>query len=107
MTRTGIFFTYFQGERLRDFPQALAGILDKDNVTYYDAVYEVRDGLNYLSPLSEELLLRVHWTERHKGLAPCTISTHGPFHRHLGVSFRHSHPHSAVIVSVPDSPLRG
>ena len=24
MTRTGIFFTYFQGERLRDFPQALA-----------------------------------------------------------------------------------
>ncbi len=60
MTRTGIFFTYFQGERLRDFPQALAGILDRENVTYYDAVYEVRDGLNYLAPLSEELLLRVH-----------------------------------------------
>ncbi len=60
MTRTGILFTYFQGERLRDFPQALAGILDKENVTYYDAVYEVRDGLNYLAPLSEELLLRVH-----------------------------------------------
>ncbi|MBI4266993.1 MAG: histone deacetylase [Chloroflexi bacterium] len=60
MTRTGIFFTYFQGERLRDFPQALAGLLDKENVTYYDAVYESRDGLNYLAPLSEELLLRVH-----------------------------------------------
>ncbi len=60
MTRTGIFFTYFQGERLRDFPQALSGILDKENVAYYDAVYEVRDGLNYLAPLSEELLLRVH-----------------------------------------------
>jgi acetoin utilization deacetylase AcuC-like enzyme len=60
MTRTGIFFTYFQGERLRDFPQALAGILDKENVTYYDAVYESRDGLFYLEPLSEELLLKVH-----------------------------------------------
>ncbi len=31
--RTGIFFTYFQGERLRDFPRALAGILDKENVS--------------------------------------------------------------------------
>lgn len=60
MTRTGIFFTYFQGERLRDFPQALTGILDKEKVAYYDAVYEFRDGLNYLEPLSEELLLRVH-----------------------------------------------
>jgi len=60
MTRTGIFLTYFQGERLRDFPRALAGILDKENVTYYDAVYESRDGLFYLEPLPEELLLRVH-----------------------------------------------
>jgi acetoin utilization deacetylase AcuC-like enzyme len=60
MIRTGIFFTYFQGERLRDFPQALAGILDKENVAYYDAVYESRDGLNYLEPIPEELLLRVH-----------------------------------------------
>jgi len=60
MTRTGIFFTHFQGERLRDFPQALAGILDEENVSYYDAVYESRDGLYYLEPLSEELLLRVH-----------------------------------------------
>ncbi len=58
--RTGIFFTYFQGERLRDFPQALAGILDKANVSYYDAVYNQRDGLFYLEPLSEELLLKVH-----------------------------------------------
>ena len=60
MKRTGIFFTYFQGERLRDFPQALAGILDKDNVSYYDAVYDSHDGLYYLVPLSEELLLKVH-----------------------------------------------
>jgi acetoin utilization deacetylase AcuC-like enzyme len=60
MTRTGIFFTYFQGERLRDFPQALGGILDKENVSYYDAVYKSRDGLNYLEPIAEELLLSVH-----------------------------------------------
>lgn len=61
--RTGIFFTYFQGERLKDFPQALASILDKLNVFYYDAVYDTRDGLYYLAPLSEELLLRVHSPE--------------------------------------------
>jgi len=60
MKRTGIFFTYFQGERLRDFPQALAGILDKENVSYYDAVYDSHDGLYYLVPVSEELLLKVH-----------------------------------------------
>ncbi|MFC2041664.1 hypothetical protein ACFLTY_05040 [Chloroflexota bacterium] len=60
MKRTGIFFTYFQGERLKDFPQALDGILNRDNVSYYDAVYDSRDGLYYLEPLSEELLLKVH-----------------------------------------------
>lgn len=60
MKRTGIFLTYFQGERLRDFPQALAGILDRENVSYYDAVYSSCDGLYYLQPVSEELLLKVH-----------------------------------------------
>jgi acetoin utilization deacetylase AcuC-like enzyme len=60
MKRKGIFFTYFQGERLSDFPQALVDILDKENVTYYDAVYESRDGLYYLEPISEGLLLRAH-----------------------------------------------
>ena len=60
MKKTGIFFPYFQGERLRDFPLALAGILDKENVSYYDAVYSLRDGLYYLEPLPEELLLKVH-----------------------------------------------
>ncbi len=60
MKRTGIFFTYFQGERLKDFPQELSGILDKENVFYYDAVYDSRHGLYYLEPLSEELLLKVH-----------------------------------------------
>jgi len=58
--RTGIFFTYFQGERLKDFPEVLAGILDKENVSYYDAVYESRQGLYYLEPLTEEILLKVH-----------------------------------------------
>ncbi|MFC2014346.1 histone deacetylase [Chloroflexota bacterium] len=63
MKRTGIFFTCFQGKRLRDFPQALTGILDKENVSYYDAVYSSRDGLYYLEPVSEELLLKVHSQE--------------------------------------------
>ena len=60
MKRTGIFFTYFQGERLRDFPQALNGILDKENVFYYDAVYPLHNGLYYLEPADERLLLQVH-----------------------------------------------
>ena len=38
----------------------MAGILDKENVSYYDAVYDSRLGLYYLEPLSEELLLKVH-----------------------------------------------
>jgi acetoin utilization deacetylase AcuC-like enzyme len=60
MKRTGIFFTYFQGERLSNFPQALDGILDKENVAYYDAVYDSHDALYYLEPVPEGLLLRVH-----------------------------------------------
>ena len=63
MKRMGIFFTYFQGERLKDFPQALDGILDKESVSYYDAVYNSHDGLYYLLPLSEGLLLKVHSPE--------------------------------------------
>ena len=39
--KTGIFLPYFEGCRLRDFPEALAGILDKDNVCYYDGVYQL------------------------------------------------------------------
>ena len=60
MSRTGIFFTYFQGERLRDFPQALDGILDRENVSYYDAVYDVRNGLYYLELVPDEILVKVH-----------------------------------------------
>lgn len=58
--KTGIFFTYFYGQRLRDFPEALSGILDKDNVSYYDAVYQSSNGLYYLKPVAVELLLKVH-----------------------------------------------
>ena len=60
MKRTGIFFTYFQGERLKDFPEALDGLLDRKNVFYYDAVYDSRDGLFYLEPVAEQLLHKVH-----------------------------------------------
>jgi len=60
MKRTGIFFAYFQGERLKDFPGALEGLMDKRNVSYYDAVYGTRDGLFYLEPVAENLLLKVH-----------------------------------------------
>jgi len=60
MKRSGIFFTYFQGERLKDFPGALEGLLDKQNVVYYDAVYGSRDGLFYLEPVAERLLGKVH-----------------------------------------------
>lgn len=60
MKRTGIFFAYFRGERLKDFPGALEGLLDKPNVSYYDAVYGSRDGLFYLEPVAERLLLKVH-----------------------------------------------
>jgi acetoin utilization deacetylase AcuC-like enzyme len=60
MKRTGIFFTYFQGERLKDFPEALNGLLDKENVCYFDAVYGSRDGLFYLEPVAEQFLHKVH-----------------------------------------------
>lgn len=58
--RTGIFLPYFQGQRLRDFPQALNGILGKENVTYYDGVYNSPDSTYYLQPLDERILLKVH-----------------------------------------------
>jgi hypothetical protein len=37
--RTGIFYYYQKGERLRDFPQALKGMLEKESVFFYDAFY--------------------------------------------------------------------
>ena len=35
--KNGNLFTYFQGERLKYFPEALNGIIGKENVSYYDA----------------------------------------------------------------------
>jgi len=68
MKKTGIFFTYFQGERLKDFPEALDGLLEKENVLFYDAVYSTHDGLYYLKPLPETLLLKVHSRQMVEGV---------------------------------------
>ena len=62
--RTGIFFHYQEGERLRDFPQALDGILDKDNVFLFDAFYPSKPSSSFdLEPLPKELLYQVHTPE--------------------------------------------
>lgn len=61
MKRTGIFFHYQEGERLRDFPQALDGILDKDNVFLFDAFYPLKPPSPFdLERVPEELLYQVH-----------------------------------------------
>ena len=57
--RTGIFLPRFQGQRLRDFPQSLADILDKDNVSYYDGVYPTHNPY-YVKTAAEDMLLKVH-----------------------------------------------
>jgi acetoin utilization deacetylase AcuC-like enzyme len=53
LNRTGIFFLYLIGERLNDFPEELEGILNRDNISFYEAFYE-------LTPTPEDLLLSVH-----------------------------------------------
>jgi len=58
--RIGIFLPHFQGERLCDFPQALANILDEEKIHYYDGVYHVANGINYVRPVTEDTLLKVH-----------------------------------------------
>jgi len=58
--KTGIFLPYFQCQRLSDFPQALINILDKENVHYYDGVYQVANATNYVQPVTEEMLSKVH-----------------------------------------------
>ena len=61
MTRTGIFFHYQDGERLRDFPQALDGLLEKANVFFYDAFYPLKQSSSFeLEPISDEILCQVH-----------------------------------------------
>jgi len=61
MKRTGIFFHYQDGERLRDFPQALEGILGKDNVLLFDAFYPLKPPSPFdLEPIPVETLYQVH-----------------------------------------------
>lgn len=58
---TGIFFYHQQGERLRDFPQALGGILEKDTVFFYDALYPLKPKASFdLEPVSLETLHKIH-----------------------------------------------
>lgn len=61
MKRCGIFFHYQEGERLRDFPQALGGILDRENVFLYDAFYPLKPPSSFdLEPIPVEALYQVH-----------------------------------------------
>jgi len=58
---TGVFFYYQQGERLRDFPQVLGGLLDAPQVFFYDAFYEAKPPSDFdLDPIPLESLYRVH-----------------------------------------------
>jgi len=62
--RTGIFFYYQEGNRLRDFPNALEGILGRENVFFYDAFYPSKPASSFdLNPVSYEALLQVHTSE--------------------------------------------
>jgi acetoin utilization deacetylase AcuC-like enzyme len=62
--RTGIFFHYQDGERLQDFPQALEGLLEKDNVFLYDAFYPSKAPSAFdLEPIPEEMLYQIHSPE--------------------------------------------
>lgn len=61
---TGIFFYYQQGERLKDFPQVLGGILDKDNVFFYDAFHPSKPQSSFdLEPTPRETLHKIHSSE--------------------------------------------
>jgi len=58
---TGIFFHYQQGERLKDFPQALEGILDKEDVYFFDAYYPSKpESILDLPPIPLHALYRTH-----------------------------------------------
>ena len=61
---TGIFFHYQQGERLKDFPQALDQVLDKDDVFLYDAFYPSKPKSSFdLEPIPIETLHKIHSSE--------------------------------------------
>jgi acetoin utilization deacetylase AcuC-like enzyme len=72
---TGLFFYYQEGDRLRDFPQALGKILSKDNVFFYDAFYPSKPKSFFeLEPIRTESLLKVHTPEMVK-----RVKTSGAF----------------------------
>lgn len=61
---TGVFFYYQQGERLKDFPKRLSGLLEKNDLFMYDAFYLNKPESSYdLDPVSIELLQCVHTPE--------------------------------------------
>jgi acetoin utilization deacetylase AcuC-like enzyme len=62
--RTGIFFYHQKGERLRDFPKVLEGILEKEDVFFYDAFYPTKIPSSFeLERISPETLLQIHTVE--------------------------------------------
>jgi len=64
LARTGIFFHYQVGNRLRDFPEALAELLVRDNVFLYDAFYPLKPESSFdLETLPVEALHAVHTPE--------------------------------------------
>lgn len=61
---TGIFFHYQQGERLRDFPEALGDILSKKNVFFFDAFYPTKPKTSFdIEPVPMDVLHSVHTPE--------------------------------------------
>jgi acetoin utilization deacetylase AcuC-like enzyme len=61
---TGIFFHYQQGERLKDFPQALDQVLEKDDVFLYDAFYPSKPKSSFdVEPIPIETLHKIHSSE--------------------------------------------
>ena len=61
---TGIFFHYQQGERLKDFPQALGTILERNDVFLYDALYPSKPKSSFdLEPIAPGTLREIHSPE--------------------------------------------
>ena len=61
---TGIFFHYQRGKRLKDFPQALNGILNREDVFFYDAFYPSKPASPFdLESIPINILHEVHTPE--------------------------------------------
>ena len=59
MKKTGIFYHYQTGERLKDFPSALGDNLNKEGIVFYDALYQERLA-NGIEPIKDDLLFKIH-----------------------------------------------